>query len=43
MFAIPIKPGRLYEVRHGNRSLIVLAAHGCDAICIAYDLLGVCE
>lgn len=45
MSASPIYPGRAYRVRlhtpTRNVSLVVLAGHGCDAICIALGLLGV--
>ncbi|WP_310639378.1 hypothetical protein [Burkholderia cenocepacia] len=40
MSAIPILPGRLYSVRCTAGKIIVIAAHPCDAICIALELLG---
>lgn len=39
MSATPITPGHLYRVRGSGLDLAVLAAHPCDALCIAIDLL----
>lgn len=35
MSAKPIKAGRAYQVRGMGIDVVVLAAHPCDAICIA--------
>lgn len=39
MTATPIIPGRLYRVRGGGLDMPVIAAHGCDAICLALSHL----
>lgn len=39
MSARAIVPGVSYRVRGGGLDLVVLAAHPCDAICIALRLL----
>lgn len=41
MFATPIIPGTAYRVKYQGRTLDVLAAHGCDAICSVLVLLGI--
>jgi hypothetical protein len=40
MLATPITPGQAYRVTYQGRTLDVLAAHGCDAICTVLDFLG---
>lgn len=42
MTATPIFPGRLYQVRYRQASLMVVASHGCDAICMALEAFGLC-
>lgn len=39
MSASTLVPGRLYRVRGSGLDLTVRAAHPCDAICIALDIL----
>jgi hypothetical protein len=39
MSATPIQPGRSYRVRGMGLDLVILAAHPCDAICTAIDIL----
>lgn len=41
MSATPIHPGKAYLVTYQHHCLTILAAHPCDAICIALDMLGV--
>ncbi|WP_291770811.1 hypothetical protein [Castellaniella sp.] len=43
MKATPIIPGRVYQVRYRQTSMVVMASHGCDAICIALEAFGLCE
>lgn len=38
MIARAIIPGRLYCVRGRGLDLAVIAAHPCDALCIALDI-----
>ena len=35
MSATPIKSGKTYLVRYSGGSMVVIAAHPCDAICVA--------
>lgn len=39
MVATPLIPSCLYHVRGAGLDFNVLAAHGCDAICIALGML----
>lgn len=39
MSAVPLIPGRLYRVRGLGLDLEIVAAHPCDAICIAIGML----
>lgn len=40
MLASPVIPGVAYRVKYQGRTIDVLAAHGCDAICTVLKLLG---
>lgn len=37
MLASPLIPGRLYRVTGRGTDLVIVARHGCDAICIAFE------
>jgi len=39
MSATPIIPGHLYHVRGGGLGLDIIAAHPCEALRIALDIL----
>lgn len=39
MSATPLIPGRLYRVRGSGLDLNIIAAHPCEALCIAIDML----
>lgn len=40
MLASPIIPGKSYRVKHQGKTIDVLAAHGCDAICAVLGMVG---
>jgi hypothetical protein len=40
MTAIPLTPGKAYRVKHGGKTIDVLARHGCEAIVAVLAFLG---
>lgn len=40
MVATPIRPGTSYRITGSGLDLVILAAHPCDALCVALRILG---